>query len=119
MNPALEQRGSALLEVLCALMILSVVGIAAVQGVRTAIATIIAAANAEREAEAAGRVLGALTLFTRNDLDQRLGRRTVGEFLVSIQRAEENLYRIGVAPARTPSRELLMTVVYRQPRDAR
>lgn len=115
MKRALGHHGSALLEVLCALVILSVAGLAAVQGVRTAIATIVAAGNAEREAEAAGRVLGALTLFTRNDLDQRLGRRTVGEFLVSIQRAEQSLYRIGVAPARTPARELLVTMFHRRP----
>ena len=47
------------------------------------------------------------------ELDQRLGRRGVGEFLVAVQRPERTLYRIALLQSRSPEVEDLVTVIYR------
>jgi hypothetical protein len=62
---------------------------------------------------AAERVLTATTLLNRSDLDRRLGRHPVGEFVVEVQRPESALYRISVSEAGAPEVEMLVTVVYR------
>jgi hypothetical protein len=65
---------------------------------------------------AAARVLAATTLLTRTELDQRLGRRPVGEFVVDIERPEPALYRLALSEGAAPDVELLVTVVYRTAR---
>ena len=58
-------------------------------------------------------MLAAMTLLKREELDRRLGRHPVGEFLVDVQRPERTLYRIAIGPADAPQVEDLVTVVYR------
>ncbi|HEV8381580.1 MAG TPA: hypothetical protein VGQ29_08345, partial [Gemmatimonadales bacterium] len=77
--------------------------------------------RAEREARererilaAEERVLAALTLLNRSELDQRIGRRQIGEFIVDIQRPEPRLYRIALLQQQSPQVEDLVTVVYRR-----
>ena len=60
------------------------------------------------------RVLTALTLLTRAELDRRLGRHPLGELMVDIQRPERTLYRIALAQQESPQVEDLVTVVYRR-----
>ena len=67
----------------------------------------------ERELVQAERVLAASTLLERRDLERRIGRRTIGEFLVEVARPEPTLFRIAVATADHPDAALLVTVVYR------
>jgi hypothetical protein len=62
---------------------------------------------------AADRVLTAMTLLGRTDLDRRIGRHPVGEFEVHVSRPERVLYRIAIAAAAAPERTLLATVVHR------
>ena len=70
----------------------------------------------DREQE---RVLTALTLLKRDDLDRRLGRHPIGELIVDIERPERALYRIALMQATSPQVEELVTVVYRrEPRNA-
>jgi hypothetical protein len=60
------------------------------------------------------RLLAALTLLNRHELDQRIGRRQIGEFAVDVQRPEKTLYRIAVLQVQSPQVEDLVTVVYRR-----
>jgi type II secretory pathway component PulJ len=108
-----NERGVALLEVLVALVILATAGIALIELVG-------AGMRAERDARAREatiateeRLLAALTLLRRHELDQRIGRRVVGEFVVDVQRPEPALYRIALRQHQSPDVEDLVTVVYR------
>lgn len=66
------------------------------------------------------RMLTALTLLKREELDRRIGRHPLGESIIDIERPEQTLYRIAVMQARFPEMEDLVTVVYRRlPTDAR
>lgn len=110
-RPAL--RGIALLDALIALTILSSAGLALTGLLRQAINAQAEVARAESTMDAADRVLSALTLLRREDLDRRLGQHRIGEFLSDVQRPEPGLYRIALAEASAPERELLVTVVHR------
>jgi len=68
----------------------------------------------EGDLAAEERLLAALTLLKRPELDQRLGRHHLGEFVVDIERPERTLYRIALARAGSPQVEELVTVVYRR-----
>ena len=107
------ERGTALLEALVALAILSAAGIGVVGVMSTGLRSERELIARERQAAAADRVLSAMALLTGEDLDRRIGVATVGEFSVSVQRPEPLLYRIAVAPRETRSHPLLVTVVYR------
>lgn len=96
-----------------ALVILSVAGIALMETVTTAL-------RSEREAQVResvlateDRLLVAFTLLKRGELDQRIGHRQVGEFIVDVQRPEPTLYRIAVRQQSSTQLEDLVTVVYR------
>ncbi len=102
-----------LLEVLVALTIVSVAGIALVATLAAAVRAQRSAASAERTTSDANRLLAALSLLARTDLDRRLGTRHVGPFDVGVQRPEPTLYRIAVAERTAPDVELLVTVVHR------
>jgi len=108
-----NDRGVVLLEALVALLILATAGIALTE-------TVTGGLRAEREARVREntiateeRLLAALTLLTRGELDQRIGRREVGEFLVDVQRPEKTLYRIALLQRQSAQVEDLVTVVYR------
>jgi type II secretory pathway component PulJ len=108
-----NRQGIALLEVLVAMVILATAGLALVEFVGYGM-------RAEREARLrettlAGeeRLLAALTLLKVHELDQRIGRRQVGEFIIDVQRPEPSLYRVALALEESPGVEELVTVVYR------
>ncbi|HZH40413.1 MAG TPA: hypothetical protein VFD85_05360 [Gemmatimonadales bacterium] len=107
------ERGIALLEVLAALVILTIAGLSMVSLV--AQVTDSARVAREREIEQAdeSRLLGAETLLNRSDLDVRLGSRVAGPYVVVVARPERTLYRISVARVETPEVEDLVTVVFR------
>ena len=111
-----SERGVVLLEVLIALTILALAGIGMME-------TVGAGLRAERDARAREtilateeRLLAALTLLNRTELDQRIGRRRIGEFVVDIQRPERTLYRVALMQNESPQVEDLVTVVYRSDR---
>ncbi|MEO8139367.1 MAG: prepilin-type N-terminal cleavage/methylation domain-containing protein [Gemmatimonadota bacterium] len=106
-------RGIALLEVLVALTILGTAGLSLVGMLREASAAETATAREEHEVQTAGRVLGALTLLNRTELEQRIGVHPVGEYSVDIARPEATLFRLGVSRRDRPHRTLLATVVFR------
>ncbi len=107
-----SERGVALLEVLAALAIVGVAALALVELEAAGLRATGVARDRELELADADRLMAAYTLLTRNELDQRLGDRSVGRYLVNVQRAEPDLYRIAIAG--------LTTVVYKpEARDAR
>lgn len=109
-----NERGVALLEVLVALVILATAGIGLIELVGAGIRAERDARGGEATLATEERLLSALTLLRRHELDHRIGRRGLGEFVVDIQRPERTLYRIAVLQQRSPHVEDLVTVVYRR-----
>ena len=109
-----SDRGVALLEVLVALAILSGAGFALLDLVTGGLRAERDARERERVLAVEERVLTALTLLKRDELDLRLGRHPIGELLVDIQRPERTLYRIALVQQQSPQVEDLVTVVYRR-----
>jgi type II secretory pathway pseudopilin PulG len=113
------ERGMVLLEALLALAILAIGGTALLAAMGAAVRSERGLRAREQALQAGDRVLTALALLSRNDLDRRLGRHPVDDFLVEIQRPEPTLYRIGLRESRAPETEALVTVVYRPEDTAR
>lgn len=107
------ERGVALLEVLVAVLILSVAGLGFVDLVGAGTRAVGTARARERELADEERLLAAYTLLSRGDLDRRLGRRDVGPYVVNVERPERVLYRIALARNEFLAVEDLVTVVYR------
>lgn len=107
------RAGFALLESLIALAILGTAGLSLVAVVRSGLESERRARQQEATIATASRVLTAMSLLTRADLDRRLGTRHIGEFDMEVQRPERTLYRLAIAAADAPLSELLVTVVYR------
>jgi len=106
-------RGVALLEVLVALVILATAGVALMELAGAGLRGEREARIREATLATEERLLGALTMLQRGELDQRIGRRPIGEFIVDVQRPEPTLYRIALLQQQSPDLEDLVTVVYR------
>jgi hypothetical protein len=107
-------RGVALLEVLAAVAILGVAGLALVELVAGGTRAVAVAREREGELADEERLLAAWTLLKREELDQRIGERPVGPYVVRVQRAERGLYRIGIARKEAAGVEDVVTVVWRR-----
>ena len=107
------ESGVALLEVLAAVLILSVAALGFVDLVAAGTRAVVTARARERELADEERLLAAYTLLGRGDLDRRLGRREVGRYVVEVQRPEARLYRVALARRESRDVEDLVTVVYR------
>jgi type II secretory pathway component PulJ len=115
-SPALRMRndrGVVLLEVLVALVILATGGVGLVELVGAGLRAERDARGREATLATEERLLSALTLLNRRDLDQRIGRSEIGEFIVDVQRPEPTLFRVALLQQRSPTVEDLVTVVYR------
>lgn len=112
------ERGVVLLEILAAVLILTVAGLSLVALTATGMRATAAARDREREQQDEDRLLAAYSLLLRSDLDLRLGARAVGPYVVTVQRPEPALYRVAVASQRAPGIEDLVTVLYRPAPDA-
>lgn len=108
-----SRGGSTLLEVLCALVIVSVAGSSLVASIRSGIHLVQQGAAAETRLESANRILSWAILLNRLELERRMGSSRVDEFQVSVQRPEATLFRIGIAYRDDPEHEVLTTVVFR------
>jgi len=109
----MTRRGAVLLEALVALTVLGLVGSSVVSLLAASIRAEERAAGRERLLESADRVLIAMSLLDRRELDRRLGASELGEFLVVVTRPEATLYRLSIADRAAPDVELLVTVVHR------
>lgn len=86
--------GFVLLEVVAAVTILAVTAVAAMTLVIQAGDAVARSIDAEREIRRASAFLEAVTLWTREELDQRLGIRRQGPWLLSVDREVAGLYRL-------------------------
>ena len=109
-----SNRGIALLETLVALAIVSGAGLALLDLVTGGLRAERDARERERVLAAEERVLTALTLLKREELDRRLGRHPIGQLVADIERPERTLYRIALSQEQSPHVEDLVTVVYRR-----
>lgn len=96
-----------------AVVILSTAGLVLVEAVGAGLRAERESRSRESSVGVEERLLVAHTLLNRSELDQRIGRRKIGEFIVDVQRPERTLYRIAVLQAQSPQVEDLVTVVYR------
>ncbi len=110
--------GVALLEVLVSLALLGGCGLALLGLLGAGLASERDARVRELTLASEDRVLSALTLLRRTELDRRLGRHPLGEFIVDVQRPESMLYRIALVEPHAPDVEDLVTVVFRTARDS-
>jgi hypothetical protein len=108
------ERGAVLLELVVALAVLSLTGVGLVELVAAHTRALGAAHERERELWDEDRLLAAYSILTRGELDQRLGSREVGAYVVTVQRPEAALYRIAISRGVAPMVEDLVTVVYRR-----
>lgn len=90
------ERGAILLEVLAALTIFGLSALATLELFNQLGESERRAQAAERRLVDADRLLTAYTLLARDDLDRRLGPRTVGPYVVEVQRPAPSLYRITI-----------------------
>ncbi|HEV8356904.1 MAG TPA: type II secretion system protein [Gemmatimonadales bacterium] len=111
---ACRNRGSALLEAIVALAIVSVAGLSMLELVSASQRERNRLDDYERLVAGADRVLTAMVLLTRQDLDRRLGTHAVAAYAVNVTRPEMTLYRIAVGDSLAPEVELLTTVVYHE-----
>ena len=107
------ERGVVLLEVLAAIAILGIAGMALIEVVAGGTRAVAFARTREQQQLDEDRMLAAYTLLRREDFDRRLGDREVGPYVVNVQRPERTLYRVAIGRKEAIGVEDLVTVVYR------
>ena len=113
------RRGAVLLEAIVALVILSVAGTAAVTLVSQSADAVRRARIADVETREASAFFHAVALWTREDLDRRLGERPQGEWKLLVQRPAPTLYEVVLTDSAV-TREILRTTLFRpEPDDPR
>lgn len=106
------RRGAALIEAIIALTILTTAALSLVALSAQGSRTIAQARAAETEMRRASAFMDVVTLWTRADLDRRLGTREQGPWKLRIDRPTPALYELTLLDS-TETRELLRTSVYR------
>ena len=111
-GPRARRAGAALLEVLVALTVLSVAGIATLSASRQAAEAVERARWADEETRAASAFLDAVALWPRADLDRHLGVRDEGAWHLRVDRHSPTIYRVTLTDT-SDVRVLLATSLYR------
>ncbi len=101
-----------------ALTLLLAGGVSTVSLLSAAVQSQAALAGREVTLREADRMLAALTLLSKDDLDRRLGQHAAGRFLADVRRPDPARYRISLRESETGSEELLVTVVHRPDQEA-
>ena len=99
-----------LLEVLAALTIFAFAAASAIELLSQLSATEQRAHALERTVVDQDRLMAAYSLLARDDLDRRLGPRTVGPYVIEVQRPAVTLYRVTVGDSTGVE---LATLLYR------
>ena len=106
------RRGAVLFEALVALVVVATAGSALAQLANESLYAVHRAAVADEESRAASAFLGAVALWSADELDQRLGARQQGPWYLTVERREDALYIVTLRDS-TRQRELLATALYR------
>jgi hypothetical protein len=109
----LGQGGAVLFEVIVAMALLAGSGLAAVSMAAEAVGAVTRARQAEARMREAARLMDAVSLWPREDLDRRLGDRREGPFILRIQRPDPELYTAALADSAS-RRVLLATSIFRR-----
>lgn len=108
----LDRRGAVLLEAIVAMAILAVAGTAAVTAVAQAADAVRRAEQADTEARRASAFFHAAALWSRADLDRRLGDRPQGSWRLEVQRPAQEVYDLTLRDS-TGTQVLLRTSLFR------
>ena len=108
-----DRRGAVLLEALLALAVLGTVGSAAAWMASEAIRAVGRVHEEEARVRAATRLLSAVSLWPREDLDRHLGWRAQGSWRMRIDRSHVTLYEVTLADSAT-GKVLLRTSLFRE-----
>jgi hypothetical protein len=103
-----------LLEVIVSLVILATAGAAIVTMTAELASTIARARIADVETRDASAFLDAVALWTREDLDRRLGERRQGPWRLRVDRPALTLYVVRLSDGASGA-ELLTTALFRSP----
>jgi hypothetical protein len=106
------RSGAVLLEAIIAVVILAIAGTAAVTLVSQSTDAVRRARIVDAEMRQANAFFQAVALWTRDDLDRRLGERPQGDWKLLIQRPTPTLYEVVLTDSAV-TRELLRTTLYR------
>jgi type II secretory pathway pseudopilin PulG len=108
------RAGAVLLEVMVTLSILGVIASAAAWRTAEWLHSVGRAHAAEAEVRDAQRLLTAISLWPREDLDRHLGDRPQGAWIVNVDRAAPELYRVTLRDTASQA-VALRTTLYRAP----
>ena len=107
-----DDSGAVLLEVIVALLILSVAGTTAVVMASESSRAVQRAREADAEVRAANAFFEAVALWPRADLDRHLGEREQGQWRMMVQRPIPTLYTV-VLRDTLAGAEILRTSLFR------
>jgi type II secretory pathway pseudopilin PulG len=107
-----SRPGAVLLEVMVALVILSVALTACLTLGRQAVAAVERAHRAHGALRLASNFLDAVALWPRQELEQRLGERAQGDWRLVVHRPNPRLFVVAVTDS-TANRVLVTTSLYR------
>ena len=96
-----RRTGAALLEAIVALAVFGTAGSAALVLVRDSARAVERAREREARIRDADAFMAAVSLWTRDDLDRRLGDRPQGPWRLVVLRPEPNLYEVALRDTRT------------------
>jgi type II secretory pathway pseudopilin PulG len=102
-----------LLEVMVAVAILATAAVSVVGLLAQSAQHEQRAEEVERRLADQERLLTAMTLLSRDDLDRRLGQRSAGPYVVDVQRPTRVLYRVSIALGDSALWPDLVTLIYR------
>ena len=109
-----HRRGATLLEALVALALLGTIGSAAAWSATEWLHGVERIHARESAQRAAARLLTAISLWPRDDLDRHLGERRQGPWRVRIDRPSPTIYAVSIADS-TNGVTILKTALYREP----
>ena len=89
-------RGHILLEVVVALLLLGTTGIVLLSAVAHSRHVAVRALEREEQVQASVHLMDAATLWTRQELDLRLGVHPQGPWMLDIERVGADIYRIAL-----------------------
>ena len=108
-----NRRGAALLEALIALAVLGTVGSAAAWNATESLRAVTRMHERERSHREAARLLTAVSLWPRADLDRHLGNSRQGPWRLRVDRPLTTVYQVSVADSASDV-VLLRTALYRE-----